>query len=70
MLFILVILTFAACLFGVIAIEVSIRQREERGRSGEGTAEQDGSVPDVFGERRQPGDRVAPAARGRGSRAA
>lgn len=69
MLFVLVILTFAACLFGVVAIEVSMREREERGRSGEGVARRGGSVPVAFGERRQ-GDSVAPAARERGSRAA
>ncbi len=69
MLFALVILTFAACLFGVIAIEISMREREERGRSGEGVARRDGSVPVAFGERRQ-GDSVAPATGGRGSRAA
>ncbi len=33
MLFVLVILTFAACLFGVVAIEVSMRNCEERERS-------------------------------------
>ncbi len=70
MLFVVVILTFAACLFGVVAIEVSMRQREERGRSGEGVASRDGSVPVAFGERRRQGDSVAPAAKERGSRAA
>lgn len=70
MLFLLVIVTFAACLFGVVAIEISLRKREEREGSGEDVARLQGPVAAAFGGRSRPPAPATPPSGERGSRAA
>ncbi len=70
MLFVIVILTFAACLFGVVAIEISMRQREERERLSRSAGPGQASPPLAIGGGTRRGAGTAPPSTAGSSRAA
>ncbi len=70
MVFLMVLLTFAACIFGVVAVEISFRKREDGDISSGGVARLHGPVTTAIEDGLRPDTPATPSSKERSSRAA